>query len=320
MKEKILSILEAHQGVSVSGSAIGKELGLTRAAVWKNIKALQEDGYHIVAVTNKGYCLTDDNDIVSADRIRRYLTAATLGNHIECRKIVDSTNNCVKAAAQRQEPEGFVVIAEEQTAGRGRFGRHFYSPKEHGIYMSFLLRPKYDIESAALITAATSVCVAGAIEALTDCDVKIKWVNDLFVGEKKVCGILSEAAIEFESRKLDYVIVGIGVNISSEGLPAELKSIAGGISEVRKIERNRLIAEILNRLDRMLPHLSPGDFMGEYRKRSNVIGQKVTIIQGEHTESGIALDIDEQASLVVQTDSGEIRALNSGEISCKVEK
>lgn len=213
MKEKILSILEAHQGVSVSGSAIGKELGLTRAAVWKNIKALQEDGYHIVAVTNKGYCLTDDNDIVSADGIRRYLTAATLGNHIECRKIVDSTNNCVKAAAQRQEPEGFVVIAEEQTAGRGRFGRHFYSPKEHGIYMSILLRPKYDIESAALITAATSVCVAGAIEALTDCDVKIKWVNDLFVGEKKVCGILSEAAIEFESRKLDYVIVGIGVNI-----------------------------------------------------------------------------------------------------------
>ena len=135
-----------------------------------------------------------------------------------------------------------------------------------------------------------------------------------------VCGILSEAAIEFESRKLDYVIVGIGVNISSEGLPAELKSIAGGISEVRKIERNRLIAEILNRLERMLSHLSPGDFMEEYRKRSNVIGNKVTILQGEHTESGIALDIDEQARLIVKTDSGEIRALNSGKISCKVEK
>ena len=283
-----------------------------------SISTSSQKGSHTALNAEQG--TAEVNDVVSADGIRRHLTTDILGNRILCLKVTDSTNNDVKIAAQNREPEGLVVIAEEQTAGRGRFGRQFCSPKEQGVYMSVLLRPKYEIKTAALITAATAVCVAEAIEAVTTCEVKIKWVNDLFVNGKKACGILSEGAVKRESRKMEYVIVGIGINISAEGLPAELKSIAGGIAGADKPQRNRLIAEILNRLEQRLLCLSPADFMDEYRKRSNVIGQRVTVLQGDRTESGMALGIDDRACLVVRMDSGEIRSLNSGEISCKVEK
>lgn len=319
MKEDVLEILLQNKGKPVSGTEIGRQLHMTRAAVWKDIKALQDMGYRIAAATNKGYCLSSEQDILNASEIRQYLHTKTLGQRIDCYSVTDSTNLRAKQAAQNKEPAGYVAVADSQTNGRGRFGRTFYSPDKTGIYMSVLLRPDLSISETALITAAVSVCVAEAVEALTDCAVQIKWVNDLFVGGKKICGILTEAAVEFETRRAEYVVVGIGVNLKTDQMPSELQKIAGGIADhCTAPNRCRLIAEILNRMEHMLDHFSPETFIDAYRRRSNVIGKRVSIHQGTETAYGRALDIDDQARLIVKTDTGEIRALNSGEISCKV--
>ena len=320
MKQQILEILETNKGESISGSEIGRQLHLTRAAVWKGIKALQEEGYRITAVTNKGYCLDAETDVLSEAGIRRYLQTKLLGNEIELHQKLDSTNIRAKEAAQEHRPAGLCVIAEEQYAGKGRMGRCFCSPKGNGVYMSILLRPKLALHQSALITAATAVCTARAIEALTDCQVGIKWVNDLFVNGKKVCGILTEAAIEFESRTLDYAVVGIGINLSDSGLPDEMKKIAGGISQDRKPpERSRLIAEVLNQLEPVMEQLDAEDWLEEYRRRSVEIGKEVSVIKDSGvTDTGTALFIDEEARLVVRLKNGTVQHLNSGEISCKV--
>lgn len=320
MKEQVLAFLEARKGEYVSGREIGDRLGLTRAAVWKSIKALKEDGYAISAGTNRGYCLAADSDVLTEAGIRKYLSTKTLGNRLELYRTIDSTNTRVKAAAQSHAPEGLCVIAEEQTAGRGRFGRQFLSPQGGGVYLSVLLRPELTIEQSALITAAASVCTAQAIESLTGSTVQIKWVNDLFVRGKKACGILTEAGIELESRKTDYVIVGIGVNLSDAKIAPELGKIAGGIvpAGVTPPSRCRLAAEILNRLEEMLDGFSAEKFLPEYRRRSNVIGHRVTILRnGAECGAGTAVDIDEQARLVVKLDDGRIEHLSSGEVSCK---
>lgn len=319
MKDKVLEILVQHKGEAVSGSEIGQRLGLTRAAVWKSIRALKEEGYHITAGTNRGYCLAADTDLISEAGIRQYLRTKILGNRILYYPLTDSTNIQLKRAAQEQASAGLVAVAEEQTAGRGRFSRNFYSPRDNGVYMSVLLRPDFDAAQAALLTSAAAVCVSRAIEALTDCEVGIKWVNDLFVDGKKVCGILTEAAMEFESRRMEYAVVGIGVNMTAKDLPAELQEIVGGIDDHGgRPERNRLIAEILNQLEEMLEDFKREKFLPEYRQRSIVLGRRVNVLQSSEAEPGTALEIDDDARLVVRMDSGEVRHLNSGEISCRL--
>jgi len=193
---------------------------------------------------------------------------------------------------------------------------------QNGIYMSILLRPEAEIEQTVLITAATAVCVARAIEQVAECRVSIKWVNDLFIRQKKVCGILTEAAVLPNSKKLSYAIVGIGINLSDDGIPEEIREIAGGIvpTGAPRPSRERLIAEILNQLEALLSDFRPERFLSEYRDRSNLIGKSVSIIQNNiPIESGVAVDIDDDARLVVRLDSGELKHLSSGEISCRTE-
>jgi len=255
-------------------------------------------------------------------KIRQYLTTESLGQSLFLYPVTDSTNLRAKLAAEEGASSGLCIIAEEQTAGRGRLGRSFLSPAQNGIYMSILLRPEAEIEQTVLITAATAVCVARAIEQVAECRVSIKWVNDLFIRQKKVCGILTEAAVLPNSKKLSYAIVGIGINLSDDGIPEEIREIAGGIvpTGAPRPSRERLIAEILNQLEALLSDFRPERFLSEYRDRSNLIGKSVSIIQNNiPIESGVAVDIDDDARLVVRLDSGELKHLSSGEISCRTE-
>ncbi len=262
---------------------------------------------------------TTKNQIVIAE-IRRQLRTKTLGNLISYYPTIDSTNDQLKRAAAEDAPAGMIIIAEEQTTGRGRFSRSFYSPPGSGIYMSVLLRPDFDPEKAVLLTAAAAVCVAQAIEALSSCAVKIKWVNDLYVDGKKICGILTEAAMDPISRRLEYAVIGIGINLSTDGFPKELREIAGGIQRNGKApNRNKLIAEILNRLETLLTEFDEERFLPEYRARSLVLGKEVRVLHDDTEEDGTALEIDNKARLVVRMTNGEIRRLHSGEISCRVE-
>lgn len=321
-KQHVLSVLEQNKGNSVSGARLAGELSISRNAVWKAIKALQSEGYAISAVPNKGYCLSEENDILSVESITPYLADNLKELSLMVHKSVTSTNTLLKELAGEGEKEGKVLIAEEQTGGRGRLGRKFYSPAKTGIYMSILLRPKLTVDDALFITTSAAAAVAEAIESVTGCEASIKWVNDIYCNGKKVCGILTEAGVDFEGGGLEYCIVGIGINVARplEDFPEELKDIADGIFETRLYSsdlRSRLAAEILNRFWGYYKEFHNKNFIKEYRERSFLIGREISVLMGDKQEKATALDIDERARLIVKLTNGEIKALSSGEVSVR---
>ena len=319
-KDRLLAMLEGKRDVFFSGEDIAKALQVSRAAVWKAVEALRAEGYPIDAVTNKGYRLSSRSDVLSAAGVERYLKAT--GLRIQVVDRVDSTNAAMKRMAAEGAPQGSVLIANEQSAGRGRMGRSFYSPPGTGIYMSLLLRPHTDAQRATLVTASAAVAVAEAIEQLAGEPVQIKWVNDVLFHGRKVCGILTEAAMDFESGLIDYVVPGIGVNtaVPAEGFPEELQGIAGaafGIEQVPEL-RCRLAAEILNRFMGYYACLGSRACYEAYKSRSVVIGKDVQLLSpGKEALSARVLDIDEDFALVVRTKDGQVQRVNAGEISLR---
>ncbi|MFZ2538407.1 MAG: biotin--[acetyl-CoA-carboxylase] ligase, partial [Oscillospiraceae bacterium] len=204
-KYDVLKLLENNKGKTLSGNDIAMALGITRAAVWKVINTLKEDGYKISAVTKKGYCLETQNDILSPQSIKPYIHNVELYDTIIVHKSLSSTNTEAKALANNSAKSGTVIISEQQTQGKGRLGRKFYSPNTSGIYMSVIFRLKNPIEQSMLITSATAVAVCIAIKTVCNLDCQIKWVNDIYIDSKKVCGILTEASVNFEAQQLDYI-------------------------------------------------------------------------------------------------------------------
>ncbi len=230
-----------------------------------------------------------------------------------------STNILVKELASEND-EGFMIVAGEQTAGRGRMGRSFFSPGDSGVYMSLLLKPQIKPEDAVQITTAAAVSVCRALESLGICNTKIKWVNDIYIGNKKVCGILTESGFNSATCKLDYAVLGVGINIyeSAEGFPEEIKNIAGAIfSQKEENLRNKFIAEFINEFFEFYSSLSSRRHLKEYRERSFVLGKEITVIQGENIRNAKALDIDENCNLIAQFPNGTTEKLYSGEISIK---
>lgn len=319
-KDRVLAAL-AEAGGEVSGEELARRLGLTRNSVWKAIARLREEGYAIDAATHRGYRLRGGREPLSEAGVRAHLTARTFGRALELHATIDSTNSRAKALAAQGAPHGTLVCARAQTGGRGRFGRPFYSPADGGVYMSFLLRPRLPAERAVLLTSMTAVAVARAIERLAEVEVKIKWVNDLFIGGKKVCGILCEAGMDFESGQLDYAVAGVGVNTARAAFPPELAEIATSVGNAcgREISNNRLVAEICNEMEELYGSLADGGFMAEYRARSNVTGRRIWILRGGAREAAEALDVDDQGGLVVRTDAG-VETLRSGEVSIRLEE
>ena len=312
-KEKLLTLLENRRGSFVSGEEAAKELSVTRAAVWKAVKALCQEGYPIDAVTNRGYRLSDRGDVLSAQGIARYLNPE-LRALVE--KSVDSTNAAARRLAERGEPEGTVVLSGSQTQGRGRYGRSFYSPADTGVYLSLLLRPVGDPRQTVLLTAAAAEAMCQAMEALGVENPQIKWVNDIFLQGKKVCGILCEASFSLETGAPEYVVVGAGINVYAPkgGFPPELADIAGAVWDAPVPDgKNKLAAEFLNRFWAL--YRTGGDFLEDYRRRSLVVGKPVTVLSGGTRREALALDIDDRCRLRVRFGDGTEQALSYGEIS-----
>lgn len=302
----------------ISGEALAGQMQVTRNAVWKAIEQLREEGHQIEAVTNRGYRMAETSDVVSEPGIAHWLKTRDFGRTAEVHPVIDSTNTHAKALAAQGAVHGTLVCARSQTGGRGRFGRKFHSPDANGIYMSLILRPDFPADKAVMITSMTAVAVARAIERLADVQVQIKWVNDLYIDGRKVCGILCEAGMDFESGRLEYAVVGIGVNTARAEFPDEIKDIATSVGNVcgKDISKNRLIAEICNCMEEMYDQLEDGAFMEESRRRSNVIGRNVVVLRGNDRIPAKALDIDDQGSLVVETQEG-ILHVHSGEVSVR---
>lgn len=233
-----------------------------------------------------------------------------------------STNTLVKELASEND-EGFMIVAGEQTAGRGRMGRSFFSPGDSGVYMSLLLKPEINPEDAVQITTAAAVAVCKALNCLGVYGQEIKWVNDIYIGNKKVCGILTESSFNSENKKLDFAVLGVGINIyeSAEGFPDEIKNIAGAVFSERKQDlRNGFIAAFINEFFSYYKVLSSKNHMKEYKEKNFVLGKEINIIQGENIRIGKAIDIDENCNLVVELPDGRTEKLYSGEISVRVKQ
>lgn len=242
-----------------------------------------------------------------------------IGGEIEFHAEIDSTNVRAKKLASEGAKHGLAVLADFQHGGKGRFGRVFYSPEKSGLYISFILRPQIAAEKAVLLTPLAAVAVARTIEKLTDLSAQIKWVNDVYINNKKACGILCESGLNFESGKMDYVVMGIGVNVGSMDFPEELQSIATSVSNEcgREISRNAFAAALIDEINALWPELESGAFMREYRNRSNVIGRDVTVLRGEERYGARAVDIDDAGCLIVELPDGTKKTLHSGEISVR---
>lgn len=230
---------------------------------------------------------------------------------------VGSTNAVALEAARAGEAEGLIVVAEKQTAGRGRRGRSFFSPAGSGLYMSLLLRPTIAPERAVLLTAAAATAVCGALEAVCGVSASIKWVNDVLVDGKKVCGILVESAAGPDG--LEYAVVGIGVNLAEPegGFPEELRGIAGAVSGGAE-RRGELVSEILARLMRLYAAIERGEGVEGYAERVTPPGTRVTVLAPDGAREATVLGTDINCRLLVRYDDGGEGALFSGEISIKV--
>ena len=321
VQDHLRTLLESNKSVFLSGEEIARRLGVSRNAVWKAIKALQADGYPIQAVPNRGYCLAASSDVLSESGIRQYLTGDAQSLDLRVFDSVDSTNLVLRKLANEGAAEGTVVIAAEQTGGRGRKGRNFYSPQGTGVYVSLLLKPKIAPDDATLITTTAAVAVCHAVEALCPERAEIKWVNDVFLRGKKICGILTEGSFDMESGQFEYAVLGTGINVyePAGGFPPEIREIAGNVlTSPAPDGKNRMIAEYLNHFLPLYRQLGSAETNAEYRKRSFVLGKMVNVISGTGTTPARAIDVDERCRLVVEYTDGRRDALSSGEISVRV--
>ncbi|SFH91179.1 biotin--[acetyl-CoA-carboxylase] ligase [Pisciglobus halotolerans] len=318
-KEKVLQYLTQHKGEVISGQEMADNLALSRTSIWKAIRSLQTEGFKVESITNKGYRLATDPDQLSKAILLPMLNEQP--DVLEVYPTIGSTNDAAKALInERPIIHKGILVAEEQTKGRGRLGRQFYSPNQTGLYMSLIYQNKQAANAAALTTAA-AVAVCRAIEKLTNKQPVIKWVNDLFLDGRKICGILTEGILNLETGTIDSVIVGIGLNVRhAEMVPEAFQSIIGSLfgKEETTVTRNQLAAEIINQLDVLYEALDQTDYLDEYRKRCFVLGQKVYFNEKKQNMSGIAETIDDEGGLVVKLDNGQIKTLRYGEISIKL--
>lgn len=319
LKEKILSALSDLSAEGISGEKLAQTFGVSRAAVWKAVKSLKNEGYVIEGEAGVGYRLIASPDLLTEAEICRKLNHKEMS--VTCVKETFSTSTLARNAAAEGSGNA-LFVAERQTGGRGRLGRRFESP-EGGIYMSFLLRPqKLSAEAALLVTTAACVAVCDAIRATCGIDAGIKWVNDIYVNGKKVCGILTEAVTCAETGELESVIIGIGINFSTpqEAFPVELRNIAGslfdGITPV--CTRASLAAAVADRLCDIETRCITADFLDEYRRRSIVTGKQVRCFRGSEEFTATAMGIDDRGGLIVKTDDGGTRTLSSGEITLRL--
>ena len=321
MKAEILQVLRETDGF-VSGQNICRKLAVTRTAVWKAIGQLREEGYVIEAVPNKGYRLKSSPDSISAAEIGSRLTTRWAGLPTVFLKKIDSTNNEAKRRAEKGAVHGSLFVAEEQDAGKGRRGRSWESPVGSAIAMSLLLKPWFSPGSASMLTLVAAMAVADGIRAVTGLETGIKWPNDIVINGKKVCGILTEMSAEMDC--INYVVIGIGINVNVTEFPEEIRDRATSIllETGEQVCRAEIIAQILSAFERYYElFLETEDLTllkQVYEERLVNLGKPVCVLDPKGEWKGEARGIDEKGRLLVKAETdGEVRAVESGEVSVR---
>lgn len=320
-KDQVIAILRRNGGY-VSGEEISRSLGISRAAVNTAVMSLRNEGYKILSSTNKGYMLNDNEDRLNLGELMARLPEKRSEN-IMYLKTVDSTNNYLRELAQNGAPDGTVVISDEQTKGKGRLGRSFSSPADSGVYLSMLMRPDSIPAQTASITAWVAVAMCDAIEAVSGIRPGIKWVNDLVINKKKVCGILTEMSVETESGSIQYLIIGIGINVNEHqsDFPEEIRHIAGSLTSEtgKRFSRAELACQMINSLDKLRCDW-PGNkkaYLEAYKNSCITIGKEVRVFRGNRETTGYAETIDDDFGIVIRFDDGSRETFTSGEVSVR---
>lgn len=312
MKNRVLEMLQSAEGY-ISGEEISRRLGISRNAVWKHINKLRSEGYGIESVTNRGYRLKSLPDLISAEKIQDGLNTEFIGRKIVCMEETDSTNNTAKASSDM--PDGTLFISEIQTGGKGRLGRAWSSPKGIGIWMSLLLKPEILPQDVAQITLIVGMAAAKSV----GCGAKIKWPNDVVIGTKKLCGILTEMSAEIE--RVNYIVAGIGINVNTESFDGKLgeKATSLYIETGKKYERCGIIRAFLEEFEVLYKKFLTGGIAAlteDYRQLCVTIGREVSVIYPNRTINGKAVGINDEGELIVETENGII-AVSSGEVSVR---
>ena len=317
LKEKILRALENARGEYLSGEQLAAQFGVSRNAVWKCVRALEGEGFLLSSVKNRGYALSAESDVLSAGGIEKFLSGRYA---LKVLPETGSTNDDAKALAAAGAPEWTVVLADAQGAGRGRYSRPFDSPAGVGVYLSVVLLPQIPAAETLFITTCAAVAVCEAIESVAGKYAEIKWVNDVCLGRKKVCGILTEASFDVESGGLAWAVVGIGVNVKYREFPPPLAPVAASVfgeGEYPAEGRAKIAAAILDRFRYYYERICERAFYPEYKRRSFVLGQSVTVLSGTLSGEARVLDLDENCFLVVRFADGTVKHLSGGEVSIR---
>ncbi|MCJ7857097.1 biotin--[acetyl-CoA-carboxylase] ligase [Lachnospiraceae bacterium NSJ-143] len=316
LKEKLLDYLKTSEDY-VSGEKLGEILGVSRSAVWKEIRALRNDGYKIDAVTNRGYKINGVGDVINSSEIK---TDCVIGSEVICFDEVVSTNEECKKLGYSGEKEGIVVVADNQTGGKGRLGRAWSSRNGEGVYMSVLLRPDISPARLSSITLCAGLAVCLALREDFGIDALIKWPNDIVVDGRKICGILTEMSGQLQ--KVDFVVVGIGININTREFPEEISKKASSLYCIagREFKRSPVAKSVLTRFDSIYSVFAEygfSAFRSEYEKYCVNTGKRVRIINRSGEFEATAVGVDDDGELIVLKDNGEKTAVFSGEVSVR---
>lgn len=319
MKAEILTILKDTDGY-VSGQELCERFGVSRTAVWKAMNQLKKEGYEIESVQNKGYHLVKTPDILSKNELVSIRKTKWVGTEICYFDVTDSTNTQAKSLGEGDAPNGTLVVAGKQESGRGRRGRSFESPAGTGIFMTLLLRPEIEPQNASMLTLVSALAVAKGIEHMVNLPVQIKWPNDIVINGKKVCGILTEMSAQMDY--VNYIVIGIGINVGNEEFPEEIKDVATSIylESGKHVNRAMLIEKIWEEFE---------DYYELYEKTQDLSslvkeydsylvnrGQKVRVLDSKEPYEGKAMGITDRGELIVDTWEAR-RLVSAGEVSVR---
>ena len=320
MKNEILRALRETDSY-VSGQELCRKLGVSRTAVWKNIRSLQEDGYEIEAVTNRGYRLAGVPDTIAEEEVASRLQTERMGRQIRYFSRIDSTNQYAKRIAEEGAPDGTLIIADEQTAGKGRSGRTWVTPPAEAIAFTLLLRPKLSPDRISMVTLVMGLAVTNAVNSLYGVSAGIKWPNDVVITGRKLCGILTEMSAEV--RQVNYIVIGVGINANLTSFPEEIREIATSLKlEMgRDINRAELIARVMTEFERLYAEFEAqgdlGAVMQEYNELCLNAGSKVRVLDPNGEYTGTSRGINSMGELLVETEDGQMQEVYAGEVSVR---
>lgn len=317
VQEKILKILHENEGKYVSDADLTSPYHISKTELTDIIQSLKDEGYPIDFAPEKGFRLTKNANLLLPYEIKRNLNTDFIGQNIKFFKEVDSTNDVAKKLAEEGADEGTIIIAESQKKGKGRLGKKWISPYG-GIWMTIILNPDIPPETAPHLTLVTGVAVAETLDKECTLDVGIKWPNDILIGDKKVCGILTELSADMGN--LNYVVIGVGIdlNVDVTGFPPDLREGATSLKlELnREIQGAELVQKFLENFETRYKQFTEDGFqeiLKDWRRYSKTIGNYVEIHKKGRTVRGEAVGINHDGVLILELDDGTLRKVISGE-------